>query len=40
MEEKENNHKSSEVQSLFIDYAEEKKKKKHLNQKWILYLIN
>ena len=25
MEEKENNHKSSEVQSLFIEYIEEKK---------------
>ena len=33
MEEKENNHKSSEVQSLFIDYAEEKKEEETFESK-------
>ena len=33
MEEKENNHKSSEVQSLFIEYAEEKKEEETFESK-------
>ena len=33
MEEKENNHKSSEEQSLFIEYAEEKKEEETFESK-------